>query len=273
MSHPRDKFLQMMGLKRTKDPLPISPNIKVQRMINHQYWSENEMAYKSSHPDTPLPSLGATDFEHQLNVIFQISDQPRYFNNTEEAKAEGCRLKLDFLWSALKDPTMTKEEVAYESYQAGSASRSYQRTWNQVNNTDLYQEANSTDAYARSVVRSLYGVHSYNVVHDWLAGSVTYDYPCRSDAFYWGSDNDLCSRLSLNYSSPNSPIYGGPWSGEVGRMVIWRAQTSPRDFMWTMHDEVETSDVVAKVEKRDVKKTKARKASRSCHTLHLEVTR
>jgi hypothetical protein len=228
---------------------------------DYRYWSSNEAAYKSLYPEPTLPSLGDTDFEHELNVIFQISDQPRYFKNIEEAKAEGSRLNMDFLWTALKDPTMTKEEVVREQYLAGSASRSYRRTWNQVNNTILCQEANSTDASAQPVVSSLYGVSSYTVVNDWPSTSVTYDYPCQNNAFYWSSDIHLCSQLSLNSSSPNSPIYGGPWSGEVGRMVIWRAQTAPRDFMWTLHDEVETSDVVEKVEKRDVKKTKARKAS------------
>jgi hypothetical protein len=148
---------------------------------------------------------------------------------------------------------MTQEEVDYKKYQVDRANRAYRRTWGQANNFNVPSEilANGVDgAYGDYSTYGPYG-SAYNI---------------------WGYSKGGMSSYP-NLPPSNSSDWGGPWFGEVGRMIIWRSQTAPRDFMWTLHDKVETSDVVEKVEKRDVKKTKARKASQSCHILHLEVTR
>lgn len=59
----------------------------------------NECKWRLKWPDSP--SLSDTDFEHELNVIFQISDQPRSFISKADAKANRTRLNMDFLWSAI----------------------------------------------------------------------------------------------------------------------------------------------------------------------------
>lgn len=98
-------------------------------------WNETAARYESWYKRPEAPSPNDTDFENELNVIFQISDQPRYFANQEDAKEHKSRLNMDFLWSAIRDRTMTQEEVEYEQYQAGGADRAYRRTWGQANNS------------------------------------------------------------------------------------------------------------------------------------------
>jgi len=185
---------------------------------------------KLSGPDSP--PLSDTDFEHELNVIFQISDQPRSFMSREDAKLNRAGLNKDFLWSAIGHKDMTQEQVDYERYQGSGARQAYRKMWVQYNDTgydDFSPENPRNDPF---------------------------------DVYY--------DAYRFTYSGGKSCPYTEPWFGEVGRMVIWKAQTAPRDFMWTLHDEIEadakggetgSSD---QVEKRDVKKTKPRKASPAC---------
>ena len=194
--------------------------------------------------------LNDTDFEHELNVIFQISDQPRRFDSIQDAREGISRLNMGFLWSAIGDQSMSQEEINYEKYKASSAQRAYRRTWLQANVTlsssdqpdhdqpESHQQ--ETDLFQNDLWDpTIYNSHP----RPWLPGQ-----PDRS-----------CP-------------YAGPWFGEVGRMVIWRAQTASRDFMWTLHDEIEVNAKVGdvgssdKVEKRDAKTTKARKASAPSHS-------
>jgi hypothetical protein len=219
--------------------------------MDQKNWSEGEGYYQSIYPRPTAVELNDTDFEHELNVIFQISNQPRYFTSQEDAKQRKSQLNMDFLWSAIGDKTMAQDQVAYEKYQAGSADRAYRRTWSQANNSDTPPEIPWDVTYGPS----------YAALEAQYAASEASSY-----GYSYGVSYGDIYRPDL--SSSNSSNWGGPWFGEVGRMVIWRAQT--RDFMWTLHDEVETSEVVEKVhvEKRDgdVKKTKARKASQSYRT-------
>ena len=183
-------------------------------------------------PDSP--SLSDTDFEHELNVIFQISDQPRSFVSRADAEANRTRLNTDFLWSAIGHKDMTQEQVEYEKHQGSGARQAYRKLWVQFNDTD-------TDDFSPKFP----GDDPFNAHYD---------------------DERYHSSRESEKSCPHTE----PWSGEVGRMVIWKAQTAPRDFMWTLHDEIEVNAKVGdvgssdQVGKRDVKKTKARKASPPC---------
>lgn len=121
--------------------------------------------------------------------------------------------------------------MEYEKHQGSGARQAYRKLWVQFNDTD-------TDDFSPEIPED--------------------------DPF---NDNYDVYRYDSSRGSEKSCPHTEPWSGEVGRMVIWKAQTAPRDFMWTLHDEIEVNAKVGdvgssdQVGKRDVKKTKARKAS------------
>lgn len=220
------------------------------------HWSSNEELYGTHYPRPEALHLNDTNFEHELNVIFQISDQPRYFATKEDAKDKESKLNMDFLWSAIEDQSMTQEEVEYEKYQAGSANRAYRRTWGQADNSNHPSESSLDLSYGASYSVAYVAAYGSSYAASY-GGSYIPIYP-QSDKFGGPADQ-------------NSSNWGGPWSGEVGRMVMGRAQTTSRDFMWTLHDNPEANAMVGKgdkmdkVEKRNVEKTKARKASPPAH--------
>jgi hypothetical protein len=133
------------------------------------------------------PELSDTDFENELHVIFQLSNQPRKFDQYTIG-SEALKLNFDYLWSGIRDRTMSDEEIRYQDYMAGSAQRAYRKLWSQASYPNALSSVSANESLA---------------------------------------DGRTLTSLESNQDA-------GPWFGEFGRMVFWRAQDTSRDFMWAL---------------------------------------
>jgi hypothetical protein len=74
-----------------------------------------------------------TDFEQGLTVIFQIPDQ--IFSSKQDIED---RMNRDFLFSSLRDETLSKDEFTFENETSYGVEENYRKLWAKV-------EASSTD--------------------------------------------------------------------------------------------------------------------------------
>jgi hypothetical protein len=144
------------------------------------------------------PHLSNIDFEQELHIIFQMSEQPRRFNSSSFDNIVG-RFKSDLLWVALRG-SMSEDEVNYQYYAGSSAQRAYKKMQTQAKYPQiLYKE--QTEEEERS-------------------GSYKGDLSPEEDKIITSDD----------YKTPT-----GPWFGEVGRMVFGRSQIAAREFTWKLN--------------------------------------
>jgi len=152
------------------------------------------------------PSLNDTDFEQELHIIFQVSEQPRKLDYAGVRYHDAAsRFNSDLLWIGLRDGSMSEEEVEYQDYTGSSAQRAYQKLHDQVNYPDILYKEN----------------------------------------FEEDTQMNYTSKLNpkeTNITISNEYKFAGPWFGEVSRMVFWRSQITAREFMWTLNNTSNDSD-------------------------------
>jgi len=93
----------------------------------------NDAQFEINHPRVDSPSLGDTDFEQDLHIIFQLSDQPRQFDAWSMSQWVN-KFNYNFMWSRVGDRSMSDEQVKYQDYTAASAQRAYRKLYAQYEN-------------------------------------------------------------------------------------------------------------------------------------------
>jgi hypothetical protein len=152
------------------------------------------------------PPLNDTDFEQELHIIFQVSEQPRKLDfEGVRYHAAALGFNSDLLWIGVRDGSMSKEEVEYQDYTGSSAQRAYRKLHAKVDYREILYKENFEEDTQMNYTSKL-------------------------------------SPKAANITASNDYKFAGPWFGEVSRMVFWRSQITAREFMWTLNNTSNNSD-------------------------------